>query len=735
MDFSDNVYTNSSSTTLNEEQSMALTAMNEWLCDGDCKVFALTGAYGTGKAKVLQALLKQMPKTITTRRYLAPNARTARLHVTGQIEEVTSIYTWLYSQHPQDIKEDKPWYPINCQDHEVFNAPQESLLVIFDAHLLGNDFFASDTALYGSGYILSDFLLLLKGKMQDAQPQSLPKILLLGDPYQLRRGAKEKSLLEGLIFQQQQIPFRTVELNSQDRDFESRNEQLDFQRELVGQLAAQKFIQLPICQQQALRTITKGEQTAQIAEDLISPGSECIYLCATNERAQAVNFGIRSRYLQARVPGHLVEGDRIEIYNKTFSFDHDGDALSGHMPLHAGQFARVTQAARGFFSKSITLKGRDKPTTVEFAHVTLQSNDTFSTVLYLPEFLTSLKPELDTDKLLALRIWAREEADEQVKDSKSSLAGMDKKSSEYKAAREEYQKKHSNLILNSKFTYAARLRYAWALTVHRAQSHPPFNRVILDASAAHDTDNPATDSYFRWLYTATTRTMHTLDILNYPTLNPLSKTEWHLSSLRTVPLVVKQRFHFAKNRIPTESELNSVLPTGFNPETPTLFALLLTISDALHHSAWRISSIHQHPYKERYFLNNEFGEATLDFDYNGKFEVTIGKCQGLSGNAQLEQELRQLLNTPVVWLDDNIRIAMHFIDTLIAKKGWRIIDIDEKPYKVFAIAEHSTGKLKLDINIPSASSISRKGVISSIHLVQADSEDVSAQFKVDFIDG
>lgn len=312
---------------------------------------------------------------------------------------------------------------------------------------------------------------------------------------------------------------------------------------------------------------------------------------------------------------------------------------------------------------------------------------------------------------------------------------MDKKSSEYKEAREDYQKKHSQLILNSKFTYAARLRYAWALTVHRAQSHQPFNRVILEASTAYDTDNPATDSYFRWLYTATTRTMHTLDILNYPTLNPLSKTEWHLSSLRTVPLVVKQRFHFAKNRLPTESELNRELPAGFNPQTPELFALLLAISDALYHSAWRISSIHQHPYKERYFLNNECGEAILDFDYNGKFEVTIGKCQGLSGNAQLEQELRQLLNTPVVWLDDNIRIAMHFIDTLVAKKGWRIIDIDEKPYKVFAIAEHSTGKIKLDINIPSVSSISRKGVISNIYLIQADSKAVSAQFKVDFIDG
>lgn len=709
MDFPDYTCTNSPSIPLNLEQSKALTAINEWFCDSTCPVFALTGAYSTGKSKVLQALLKQMPKTITTQRYLAPNARIARLHVTGQIEEVTSIYSWLYSHHPQDIKEDKPWHPVSCQDHDVFKAPQESLLVIFDAHLLGNDFFASETALYGSGHILSDLLLLLKGETQDTLPQSLPKILLLGDPYQLRRGAKEKSLLECQIFQQNQIPFRTVELKSQDRDLESLNEQLDFQRELVGQLAAQKFIQLPISQQQMFRTITKGQQTAQIAEELISPGSECIYLCATNERAQAVNLGIRGKYLQARVPGLLVEGDRIEIYNKTFSFDHDGDALSGHMPLHAGQFARVTQAARGFFSKSITLKGRDKPTTVEFAHVTLQSNDTFSTVLYLPEFLISLKPELDTDKLLALRIWARVEADEQLKESKSSLEGMDKKSSEYKEAREDYQKKHSQLILNSKFTYAARLRYAWALTVHRAQSHQPFNRVILEASTAYDTDNPATDSYFRWLYTATTRTMHTLDILNYPTLNPLSKTEWHLSSLRTVPLVVKQRFHFAKNRLPTESELNRELPAGFNPQTPELFALLLAISDALYHSAWRISSIHQHPYKERYFLNNECGEAILDFDYNGKFEVTIGKCQGLSGNAQLEQELRQLLNTPVVWLDDNIRIAMHFIDTLVAKKGWRIIDIDEKPYKVFAIAEHSTGKIKLDINIPSVSSISRKG--------------------------
>lgn len=757
-----------SSILLNNEQSQALAAINEWLLDSEYPIFSLSGAYGTGKSKVLEVLLAQMPAAIIIRRYLAPNARIASLH-----DKAISIYSWLYSHTPQGLKEDTPFYPVSCQDKEVLGQPQQSLLVIFDAHLLGNEFFASETALYGSGHLISDLLQALKGNERDRLSRPLPKILLLGDPYQLRRGAKEKSLLECLVFKQMQIPYLSTELKSQYRGKESPIEQLDFQRELVGQLAAQRFIQLPICQQDHFRTINRGEHSDQIAEVLLSSSGNSVYLCATHERAQAVNFSIRRKYLQAKSAGYLVAGDRVEIYNNTIHLEHDKDVLTQQKWCHAGGFATVKESAKNIFSKTINLQGREKPTVVDFAEATLEYNGYRFTVFYLPEFLSSLKPEVAADTLLALRIWAREEANlallnkkaeldklkESVKSYQDALNHVNARKDQlllepvsapeeyelakllaqaekrYKEANQQYQKDHGKLILKSKFTYAARLRYAWALTVHRAQSHAPFHQVFLDASAAHDTDNPATDSYFRWLYTAITRTENELGMLRYPTLTPLSKTDWHLTSLRIAPLVVKQRFYFAKDRLPTDSELKIVLPTGFSHEVPELFALLLEVESTVQPVGWRITTVTQHRYKERYLFQCERGEVELDFDYNGKFEVTLGKCQVFSGEVSLGNELKQLLNKPPLWRDNNVHTAMQYIDALLAAKAWQIIDGDEKPYKVFVIAKHAIGKIKLDINIPSESSVSRKGVISSIHLVQADSEAVSAQFKADFIDG
>ena len=58
--------------------------------------------------------------------------------------------------------------------------------------------------------------------------------------------------------------------------------------------------------------------------------------------------------------------------------------------------------------------------------------------------------------------------------------------------------------------------------------------------------------------------------------------------------------------------------------------------------------------------------------------------------------------------------------------------MDEKNYKAFLIAEHDVGKIKLEINVPSDSSVSKKGVISSIKVHQADSEDVADRFEADF---
>jgi hypothetical protein len=272
-------------------------------------------------------------------------------------------------------------------------------------------------------------------------------------------------------------------------------------------------------------------------------------------------------------------------------------------------------------------------------------------------------------------------------------------------------------------------------TVHRAQTYEPLPRVVLDGRSAHDTENPATDSYFRWLYTATTCTSDSLQILDYPELTPLSKAHWKFGTVRLVPITFKNTFYYQQDRIPTDAELAIPLPNGFSNPEPRLLSLLLTVYELINDTDWRVESITQHNYKECYFFTSDRGEVTVDLDYNGKYEVSIGKVQVDSGPQELSSEIKGLLVTEPIFRDENIAMAAGIFRDHLARKSWAVVSLDEKNYKVFLIAEHNVGIIKLELNVPSDTSVSKKGVISSVKVQQADSKVVADQFEADFANG
>jgi hypothetical protein len=721
---------------LNGEQTQAIVKIKDWLKDEELKVFSLAGAFYTGKSKVLGTIVHNLVDSGKTPIYLAPNARIANRYKTKGFSDVSSIYSWLYAGRPNDIKNGKAIYPI---DREPIDADKD-VLVVFDAHLLGNDLFETETAVYGSGYILSDFLGSLRGidrqgddnKQEPIAFSEIPKILLVGDPYQLTRGARDRSLLAGQIFQQEKIGFSEAELKSQDRDNLAPVEILDFQADLIGQIKAQKFVRLPLCQQGAIKTIVKGDHTDNIAKSLMEWPRRAVYLCPTNEAAQSVNNGIRAKYLRAQSRGILVEGDIVDIHNRTPNLRANEFEQSEVEWVSSGEFARVVNSDGKVWSKSISLKGRETPVTVDFAQVTIESTGGIADIIYLPDFLSSAKPELSQDQTIALQIWAREEADEALADEKARLDAMKVSDSGYAEAHQQYKTRHSNLVLASQYSNAARLRYAYALTVHRAQAYEPLPKIILDGRRAHDTDNPATDSYFRWLYTATICTSDALQILDYPELTPLSKAQWSFGGARLVPVTFKPIFYYNKDRVPTDDELATPLPNGFSNPDPKLLSVLLTIYDLIGDSDWRVETITQHNYKERYTFANDRGTVTVDLDYNGKFDVSIGKVSVDSGSQELIDEIKGILVTKPIFVDPNIAEAVDILQDHLARKSWSLASVDEKNYKAFLIARHELGNIKLEINVPSDSSVSKKGVISSIKVQQADSETVANLFEADF---
>lgn len=722
---------------LSGEQTKAYTALKDFFADDKTRVFSLSGAFYTGTQDVLKHWLNDLSAKNSRVIFLAPNKRLAGSFTSNGFISTSSIYNWLYAARPEKIEKDKQVYPVDREDLD----PTKDILIIFEAHLLSEDYFDTDTARYGSGYILQDLLNSLthtksedkEKSQQEFELSQLPKIVLMGDPYQLTRGAKDKSFLSGHIFLGQSIKVSKIELKSQHRDAEAPIERLDFQKHLVDQLMAQKFTRLPRCEQQTIKTIRRGQHTDSIAMGLLEWPRNSVYLCATNAAAQAVNLSVRRNYLGATNPSLLVVGDIIDLHNRTKN--QACDKLEEGDWLNSGEFARVLATNEKTLTKFTYLNGVKEPVIMEFANAIIEVAGRKAEICYIPDFLAAEKPELTIHQSVALRIWAREEAQALLADKKIALDKLDKNSAEFKATSKQYNDELNALILNSDYTNVARLRYAYALTVHRAQSYRPVPLVTLAGGTCHDTDNPATDSYFRWLYTSTVCTNSRLQILDYPLLTPLSKAQWHFDSARLVPVIFKQTFYYDQHRKPTEEELRQPLPEGFSNTDPRLLALLLTIYELVDNSGWNIKSVAQHSYAEHYIFINDEAEVSVTFNYNSKFKVSIGQLKNNIDHQAPAQELKQLLTTIPMFQDKNIAMAVTYFSDHLAENSWSLIGADEKRYRVYLIVEHEVGRAKLMLDVPSDSSVSRNGVISHIRLEEADSEALAVKFKQDFANG
>ena len=718
---------------LNTEQSKAIVAIEDWLENIEKKVFSLAGAFYTGKAKLLKTAVQRIIQHGKSPVFLAPNARIANLYKQRGFADTQSIYSWLYAGRPSDIKNGKASYPV---DLEPIDAEKE-VLVFLDFHLLGNEYFETDTSIYGSGFILQDLLNTFLGKItatENAQTSlelnDLPKFLLLGDPYQLTRGARDRSLLRCQMFEQRNIQYEYRELNAQDRDAVAPVERLDFQKTLIEQIKAEKFTQLPICEQDEIKTINKGEHTDELAHELLKWPRKSVYLCAKNGTGHGVNIAIRHKYLKAENPSLLVVGDIVDLHNRTPKLNARQFEDAESEWINAGSFGHIVSANNDVETKSLMLKGRDTPVLVSFATAEIEFGNDVAEIRYLPDFLSSPKPELTPDQVIALQIWAREEADEKLADEKSQLDRLKSVDEEkYKAGLQLYKQKHNALIMCSPFSNVARLRFGYSLTVHRAQAYEPMPKVILDGRSAHDTENPATDSYFRWLYTASVCTSKSLQILDYPILTPLSKARWSFSSVRIAPISYKPVLYYQPNRVPTKEELAVPLPNGFSNAEPYLIALLLTIIDLINDSSWHVDTITQHNYKERYLFTCDDGEVELDLNYNGKHEVTIGAANVIDGEPELADRIKQQLFTVPIYKAANIEKTVAIFQDLVGSKEWEITSIDEKPYKVFLVLEKNDSRVKVELNVPADS---KKGMISSIKVKEADNEEILARFEKDF---
>jgi len=706
-----------------EGQQQVLTETTKLLKE-DTTALVITGMVNTGKRTVLAEVIQQVEQHGFTPVLLTPNGRIAQRYQLLGFEECHSVYTYLYSSQPNRIEKSSSGVGVGV--HEVKLTSQDvdrKCLIFVEAHLLGNSFFETDTTRFGTGHLVNDLL--------EAVGETPPKMVLVGDPYQLSRGDLKLSFIHSHVFEERELKAERVVVDEQLRPDLEQQGLLDFQFDLAEHLKHKHYNRLPR---------PDGDQVSEVDKDPSLPNKlstgyfHAVYLCALNEAAHRINLAVK-KALRPQGVHSLEIGDRVDFHNRTpvvtDSYDPleiDGQESSN---VNAGDIGVVEWVSGQEEVHSILLKGRDKPTDLRFRLMRCKVPGLGSVnVRFLPDYLIAEKPELSSDQLIAMNIFARQQAERDLGDLKDKLVRLKKSEDEadksrYKAEKERFDLLVNRRLMGSGYFNAARIRFAYAMTVHRGQGRE-WSHVILNAERSAGGESHHNDEYFRYLYTAATCSSEKLSLQRYPDLNPLTQCVFKANpQCKVGPFNLARPLHYDRDRKPNNSEARLPPPRGLTDSNPQLIALLLTIIDRLESSSWKIESISQHAYQEQYkFVNAQMQNVVARMSYKGDFTVSniTWVAEGVD-----QAELRKLQDC--IYGGDTfdsweVKEAVEALDDLLLPAGFNRTGVIESAYRAQVGFSHSQGAIELEINV------GKTGLASSVRPVRTSDEKLIAAVHV-----
>jgi hypothetical protein len=389
--------------------------------------------------------------------------------------------------------------------------------------------------------------------------------------------------------------------------------------------------------------------------------------------------------------GALSTGDIVHIHNSFFVIDEGGMDRPVYVPNDS--FAEVVAVDDTIKPLVQPLKGRDKPIVVPLLRVRARLPQEAKEVefLCLKNYLYAEKPELDTETLLVLRISAESRYREHrrgVKEEAAFSGGSDNRetgeahepdSSEFPAA----------FLRTDPFLNAARLRFGYALTLHRAQGQR-FSTVIANLDTGQGQNSEA---YFRWLYTLFTAPQNRLILFNVPTITPFSKAEWDDSRARLDSIRSRDLIAFDPA---TEESTDVSLPFPIE-ETP-LRNLYHYVLEALGPLDIRVVSLEHNAYQEVYgFEGRGSASCSLRLLYNRRFRVTRIEVV-VSQPTGFADQVSQALTANVRFGTKFQKILFELLEAKLKRNNMSITGIEHHAYQEVYYIQSETGDVKLQVH-------------------------------------
>ncbi|MFP2958479.1 AAA family ATPase [Myxococcus sp. 1LA] len=577
---------------LTDDQSACLDALETFLADREQRIFLLKGYAGTGKTFLARGLTEFLAAQGRAFRLGAPTGRAAKVISEKTGRDARTLHRLIYDfgnlkeYADDDLADGSETFKVYAEI--ASNQGQANTVYIVDEASLVSDVYAeSEFFRSGTGYLLQDFLTYVGF----AHGEHDKKIIFIGDPAQLPPVGMSSSPALDADYLREHFGYRPAEYEL---------------KEILRQKADSGVIRnvMPLRD-----SLSKGvfsslsfdfdEDVGRIRADEVLPvymaaraGSESglpIVITHSNAEAAGINRDIRSAIFPGR--DFVTSGDRLIVSANAFVGDH---------MLANGEFVQVAEVESAIERRSVTLRQRNHETgAVESVEVPLIFRD----------LLLIVATEDGGEALLRVKI-----LDDYLHGSRSGLDAA-----QQRALYVDFLRRHPGLkrdadpqsfvgiLRGDPYFNALRSRFGYAVTCHKAQGGE-WEHVIV--SCPHG-QNPRSADYFRWLYTAMTRSSGKLYLIEPPEIRikVVGMDWWSGSGQQT-------------NAEPGATLSEGPTTESVSPQETFRHAVLARVRELLTNTGIEIDDVAHHQYQEAFYLRRDAETARANISYNGKFKIS-----------------------------------------------------------------------------------------------------------------
>ena len=420
------------------------------------KAFVLRGYAGTGKTSIMAALVKALGELQQSIVLLAPTGRAAKVLAHYAQKPAYTIHKYIYRQNKLGVD------AFSLSD----NLHKHTLFIVDEASMISGQ---RDNPTFGTGVLLQDLI-------KYVYAGEGCSMLLLGDDAQLPpvgselSPALDVSYLLGYGLEITSYTLTQVARQALDSGILSNataiREQISHPQQAFNYQYTSDF------------QLFNGSDFIDLLEQAYKDvgAEETIILTRTNRRTNLYNQGVRARILWKE--DAISAGDRLMITKNNYFWTKD--------------YEGIPFLANGDMMEIVRLRNWREMYGFHFVDASLRAIDydwEIDLILWL-DTLTTDSPEINQQ--------LHRQLFERISEDYPEL--------------QRNRKKLVETIYESPYYNALQIRFAYAITCHKAQGGQ-WKRVFIDPSNIPTEERDT--SYYRWLYTAITRARETIYLLKY----------------------------------------------------------------------------------------------------------------------------------------------------------------------------------------------------------------------------